>query len=283
MNVSEYNDERNIGALLKLCGGVPLLLDLIGSQLAISTKNANDIEILEMIREGEKVEDEDITDRMVDFVYHRLSPRVKEAFLDITSFFPTRGFMSKYVAYRVAEEEFRALEEVSFVKTDAGGRLIVHDIVRARGKKMSEGNRITDPESLLECLKHEEKLKNLKGIFYGEPYEHPPIEINEYHLNSMSNSLRILYYGNVSQLTFKGKCHKTFKQLRHLELPKDISDLPMEFEKLDHLFFYDSPLTQGMSLYELPPNLRVMGITNIISSENGVANSIIPSQDTPRL
>ncbi|GLJ18965.1 hypothetical protein SUGI_0339160 [Cryptomeria japonica] len=281
-NASEYNDERNIEKLLKLCGGVPLLLDLIGSQLAISTKNANNIEILEMIREGEKVEDEDISDRMVDFVYHRLSPRVKEAFLDIASFFSTGSFSSKYVAYRVGEEELRALEEASFVKTGEYGDTIVHDIVRARGRKMSERNRITDRESLLECLKDEEKLKNLKGIFFNEPSEQPaPIEINEYHLNCMSNSLRILRYEEASQITFRGKCLKAFKQLRYLTLPSDIPDLPMEFEKLEHLFFYDGPLTQGMSLYELPPTLRYMCITNIISSENGVANSKIPSKDTP--
>ncbi|XP_059075491.1 disease resistance protein TAO1 [Cryptomeria japonica] len=278
-NASEYNDERNIKKLLKLCGGVPLLLDLIGSQLAISTKNANNIEILEMIREGEKVEDEDITDRMVDFVYHRLSPRVKEAFLDIASFFYKRP--SVHVAYSVGEQEFRALEEASFVKTDERGRVIVHDIVRARGRKMSEGSRITDRESLLECLKDEEKLRNLKGIYFYEPSEQPPIEINEYHLNCMSNSLRILFYTKASQITLTGKCHKPFKQLRYLTLPSDIPDLPMEFEKLEHLFFYDGPLTQGMSLYELPPTLRYMCITNIISSENGVANSKIPSKDTP--
>ncbi|XP_059075492.1 uncharacterized protein LOC131875392 [Cryptomeria japonica] len=76
----------------------------------------------------------------------RLFPRAKEAFLDI-----------------------RALEEASFVKTDENAYVIVHDIVRARGRKMAEGNRITD----------EEKLKNLKGIYFDEPSEQPPIEIND--------------------------------------------------------------------------------------------------------
>ncbi|GLJ18986.1 hypothetical protein SUGI_0339440 [Cryptomeria japonica] len=270
--VSDYNDEKNIHDLLRLCGGVPLLLELAGSQLAINSTSRNNI-VLDMLRQGEKVEEKDISDRMVAFVYHRLPPPVQEAFLDITSFFSRGEYIIKYVVHSIGEVEFRALEEASFVKI-SGSSVVVHDIVRARGKKMSEGNRITDPEALSECLK-EENLKNLKGIYFKEPFEQPPIEINENHLKCMSISLRVLHYAEASQITFKGKCDKPFKQLRCLSLPRDISDLPMEFEKLEHLLSYDGPLTQEMSLYKLPPSLRWMSITNIISSENRVAYSNI--------
>ena len=149
--VSEYNNERNIDALLKLCGGIPLLLEIIGSQLAISSGNTKNNIILELLREGEIVEEEDISDRIVDLVYHRLLPPVKEAFLNITSLFCY--WPSEEVAYIVGDEEFRALEDATFVRTSEDGRVIVHDIVQARGKKMSEQNRVTDPETLLKCLK----------------------------------------------------------------------------------------------------------------------------------
>ncbi|XP_057829698.1 disease resistance protein RPV1 isoform X2 [Cryptomeria japonica] len=137
---SEHNDENNVDALLKLCGGVPLLLEIIGSQLGISSRNTNDNNkiVLELLREGEMVEEEDISDRMVHFVYHRLLTPVKEAFLDITSWFCY--WPREEVAYIVGEEEFRALEDATFVKTAEDGRVIVHDIVQARGKKMSEQN-----------------------------------------------------------------------------------------------------------------------------------------------
>ncbi|XP_059066914.1 disease resistance protein TAO1 isoform X2 [Cryptomeria japonica] len=277
--VSDYNDENNIDNLLKLCGGVPLLLELAGSQLAINRGNTKNI-VLEMLKEGEKVKEKDISDRMVGFVYDRLLEPVQEAFLDITSFF-YKYWTSENVASIVGEEEFRALEAASFVKTDEYGNVIVHDIVRARGKKLSEqeGNRITDRESLLECLKNEERLKKLKGIGFDEEDEQPPIEINCHHLNCMSNSLKVLCYSG-SQITFKEKCHKPFQQLRCLIIYGDVPDLPMEFEKLEHLTYYRGPLTQGMSLYEFPPSLRNAYIQDY-SGEDRVAYSKIPPKVTP--
>ncbi|XP_057861897.2 disease resistance protein TAO1 [Cryptomeria japonica] len=275
--VSDYNDENNIANLLKLCGGVPLLLELAGSQLAINRGNTKNI-VLEMLKQGEKVKERDISDRMVGFVYDRLLEPVQEAFLDIASFF-YKNWNSEDVASIVGEDEFKALEAASFVKTDEISRPIVHDIVRARGKKLSEqeGNRITDPETLLECLKNEEKLKKLKGIYFDEEREHP-IEINCHHLNCMSNSLRVLYY-NQSQIIFRDKCHKPFEQLRCLRIRGDVPDLPFEFEKLEHLAYYDGPLTQGMSLYEFPPSLRISHIEDY--SEKRVEYSKIPPKVTP--
>ncbi|XP_059073891.1 disease resistance-like protein CSA1 [Cryptomeria japonica] len=89
----------------------------------------------------------------------------------------------------------------------------------------------------------------------------------------MSNSLRVLYYEDRSQIAFRGKCHKSFKELGCLQIPYDISELPMEFEKLEHLVYYRGPFTQAMSLYELPPSLRFMYIT--VSAENGVKDSTV--------
>ncbi|GLJ48308.1 hypothetical protein SUGI_1019640 [Cryptomeria japonica] len=277
----DYNDERNLEFLLKLCGGVPLLLEIAGSQLAINSRNTNNL-VLELLREGEMVEEEDISDRMVDFVYHRLLPPVKEAFLDTISFFC--GWLCEEVAYIVGEEEFRCLEDAAFVKRSEDGRVIVHDIVQARGKRMSEQNRITDHEDLLACLKDEEKLKSLKGIFLNEKYKQPPIEISDDHLNCMANSLRILAYEG-SQIAFMGKCHKSFKQLRYLQIASNISDLPMEFEKLEHLSIYKGPIMQNMSFNEFPPSLREMislNLTNMCySSKNEVTYSKSPAKVTP--
>ncbi|GLJ45256.1 hypothetical protein SUGI_0952550 [Cryptomeria japonica] len=276
--VSDYNDENNIANLLKLCGGVPLLLELAASQLAINSGNTKNI-VLEMLKQEEKVKERDISDRMVGFVYDRLLEPVQEAFLDITSFF-YKDWASETVASIVGEEEFRGLEAASFVKTDEYGNVIVHDIVRARGKKLSEqeGNRITDPETLLECLKNEEKLKKLKGIYFDEECEQHSIEINCHHLNRMSNSLRVLYYDR-SQIIFRDKCHNPFQQVRCLAINGDVPDLPMEFEKLERLTYYDGPLTQGMSLYEFPRSLRIAHIEDY--SENRVAYSKIPPKVTP--
>ncbi|XP_057840115.1 disease resistance protein TAO1-like [Cryptomeria japonica] len=180
----------------------------------------------------------------------------------------------------VGEEEFRALEDASFVKTSGSGFVIVHDIVRARGGKMSdqEGNRITEPETLSECLKNEEKLKKLKGVLFNEEYGQPPIEITETHLNCMSDSLKLLAFKG-SQIIFRQKCHKPFKQLRYLGIPSDVTDLPMEFAKLGRLTKYRGPLTQGMSMYELPPSLCSMHI--IGSYENEVAYSKAPPRAAP--
>ncbi|XP_059074285.1 disease resistance protein RUN1 [Cryptomeria japonica] len=273
---TDHNNENHIHDLLQLCGGVPLLLELAGAQLAISTQNT-DIMVLQLLKEGEKVEEEDISDRMIDFVYNSLLPPVKEAFLDITSLLYSGPHKCMPQMESIGEEELRALEEASFIKRYGHYGMTIHDIVEARGKKMAqqEGNRITNPEALLDCLKYEEKRKNLKGIYFREYYGQPPIENNDDHLNCMGNSLRVLSYENGSQITFRGKCHKSFEELRCLQIPYDVSELPMEFEKLEHLGYYDGPFTQAMSLYELPPSLRSMRIT--VSAENGVKDSKVTS------
>ncbi|XP_059075797.1 disease resistance protein TAO1 isoform X2 [Cryptomeria japonica] len=274
--VSDYNDEHNIYNLVQLCGGVPLLLELAGSQLAINRGNTKNI-VLEMLNEGEKVKEKDISDRMVGFVFDRLLEPVQEAFLDIASYF-YNNWESRQVASIVGEEEFRALEAASFVKISEAGNVIVHDIIRARGKNISEKTRITNPETLLECLKDEETLKNLKGIYFSKEYELPPIEINCDHLNRMSNSLRVLAYQG-SQIAFREKCNMPFQQLRYLQISSNIPDLPVKFEKLEHLIFYDGPFPRDMSLYEFPPSLRIMYIED--SSNNRAAYSKIPPRVAP--
>ncbi|GLJ46284.1 hypothetical protein SUGI_0975490 [Cryptomeria japonica] len=80
-------------------------------------------------------------------------------------------------------------------------------------------------------------------------------------------------------MTFREKCHRPFEQLRCLNIPSGVPYLPIEFEKLEHLAYYEGPLTQGMSLYEFPPSLRIMIISDY--SENGVPHSKIPPKVTP--
>ncbi|GLJ19303.1 hypothetical protein SUGI_0347520 [Cryptomeria japonica] len=272
---SDHNDEQHIHDLLKLCGGIPLLLELAGAQLAISTTYAN-MMVLELLKAGEKVQD--ISDCMVDFVSNRLLEPVKETFLDITCFFYTGPNIRRPQEHSIGEEEFRALEEASLIKRSEDGFMTIHDIIQARGKKMSEQNRITDSETLLDCLNNEERLKNLEGIYFRGEREQPPIEINADHLKCMSDSLRVLLYSGSSAIQFRGKCHKPFKELRCLWIACKISDLPTEFVKLERLAFYLGPFTQAMSLYELPPCLRVMHITFHV--KKGVADSKISPRVT---
>ncbi|XP_059074284.1 disease resistance protein Roq1 [Cryptomeria japonica] len=132
--VRDYSDEKRINDLLSLCCGAPLLLELAGAQLAISTQNTN-IMVLQLLKAGEKVEKEDISDCMVDFVYHSLLQPVKEAFLDITSLFYSGPDTPVPQIESIGEEELRALEEASFIKRSGDYGMTIHDIVEARGKQ----------------------------------------------------------------------------------------------------------------------------------------------------
>ncbi|GLJ28346.1 hypothetical protein SUGI_0557240 [Cryptomeria japonica] len=69
------------------------------------------------------------------------------------------------------------------------------------------------------------------------------------------------------------------KNVRCLRIDGDVPDLPMEFEKHERLTYYDGPLTQGMSLYEFPPSLRIAYIRDY--SEKRVAYSKFPPKVTP--
>lgn len=74
--------------------------------------------------------------------------------------------------------EFKALEDMAFVKMSKCGDVIFHDIIWERGKNILEKKRITYPKTLLECLKGEEVCntynvsyqyyENLFFIFYSQ-------------------------------------------------------------------------------------------------------------------
>ena len=77
---------------------------------------------------------------------------------------------------------------------------------------------------------------------------------NNWYLECMSNSIRVISYEG-SQIVFRGKCHKPFKQLRYLQIESTIPDLPMEINKLEHLSIYRGPLVPGMSFNEVRSSL----------------------------
>ncbi|GLJ47578.1 hypothetical protein SUGI_1004680 [Cryptomeria japonica] len=149
----------------------------------------------------------EISERMVDFVYHRLDASCKEAFLDIVFFFC--NWERCMVAFGVGEMEFQELERSALVNVTDEGEVNVHDIVKARGRMLSlEGERITDLESLTDVLQDAQRIKKTKGIFLSENFE-----LEARHLNLMKRSLRVLILIESTRIV-NGECEGAFEHLR---------------------------------------------------------------------
>ncbi|KAH9327102.1 hypothetical protein KI387_007280 [Taxus chinensis] len=95
------------------------------------------------------------------------------------------------VEHIVGAEHITILEEAALVKTSEKNKLIVHDVIRAKGRSMSKFSRITNVQSLREAT--EDQLKQMKGVWLAE--DESELEIEARHLISMRFSLRVLGLG----------------------------------------------------------------------------------------
>ncbi|KAH9307724.1 hypothetical protein KI387_035635 [Taxus chinensis] len=110
-------ESRDVDEIVEMCGGIPLIIELVGPKLKRcifndgSAVKALKESLKETLMEGEKSE---MSERVVDSVFNSLDERCKEAFLDVVCFFIKSD--RDAVSNAVGKAELEALEDAALVK-----------------------------------------------------------------------------------------------------------------------------------------------------------------------
>ncbi|XP_059066480.1 uncharacterized protein LOC131051822 [Cryptomeria japonica] len=144
-------DGKNVQKTIQICPGIPLVLEIVAARLRMQNYVVERFtQIFEALEPGKDVKEENLTERLVNFVYDKLETSTQEAFLDICCFFVS---CSRHdVEYIVGAEEITHLEEAALFKTSDTGNVVVHDIIRAKPLNMSESSRIMDMQSWVDVV-----------------------------------------------------------------------------------------------------------------------------------
>ncbi|GLJ57549.1 hypothetical protein SUGI_1342640, partial [Cryptomeria japonica] len=216
-----FDKSLDIDGLLRICGGNPSVLEMIGSKLR---KHGNDVCVCESTIEffkGTLAKGKgDLSKKVFDMVYNTLQENMyKDAFLDIAAFF--YNWPERTVGYIVDEVALKAIEEAALVQISEARRVIAYDIVQARGRKLSKADRITNPQSLHSALQDTQRLEKLKGIHLPQKYVdfywvfdgdyEPEFQLTAEHLDKTHQCLRVLILNIETKVT--GACTKQFVNL----------------------------------------------------------------------
>ncbi|XP_059066478.1 uncharacterized protein LOC131857776 [Cryptomeria japonica] len=261
-NPSNTRHRDNVQKILQICAGIPLVLEIVGARLRKQNYMVDRCtQIFEALQTGGDIKGENLSQRLVNSVYDELEESTREAFLDICCFFV--NWSRRDVEHIVGTANITLLQEAALMKTLDKDELIVHDIIRAKGRSLSKCNRIMDMQSGLEVAHDDQKLKQIKGVWLGKEESESGNEVDEKQLYSLKNSLRVL--GLESQIKVSGSSQKSskFKELRFLQLGGDISALwPANLESLERLTVFHGPVFKdGVTLYQLPKKLQIMRAT----------------------
>ncbi|KAH9307791.1 hypothetical protein KI387_035702, partial [Taxus chinensis] len=255
----QHITEEDRNRFLKICGGIPLVLKVAGAQLAKMGYNTEQCrQLFEDLEKGENVKQENLTSSVIDFVYDKLEKSAQEAFLDICCFFS--DWSRRHVEYIVGSQQFKSLQEaalltflsISVAEIDRytavleveEEKLIIHDVIRAKGLSMSKSTRFMDLQSFTEVVEDKKQLREIKGIWQArDEYDY---EVEEKHLDSMSNSLRILALEWRRKVS--GQSQMKFNELRYLKLNTYIPLPPLKLEQLERLCVYQGPIYSAVNL-----------------------------------
>ncbi|XP_059077272.1 uncharacterized protein LOC131042691 [Cryptomeria japonica] len=254
-NIIHKSLDGPINSVVKICGGVPLALVAVGLRLR---KFGNDVPAYErtikFLKNSLEKGEGNLSEKIVDVVYNALEEDLyKDAFLDIAAFF--NNWDERTVGYIVGEVALQAIKEAALVKITEEGKVVVHDIVQARGRKLSEMDRITDHKSLRYALQDAQRLEKLKGIWLPPPDDSDEFQLEAKHLELMNRSLRILHLGERNRLD--GESKETFPNLRLLHIT---GDLGMELTKLERLAVLQADLA---NYNRLPDSLRLSSLRTL--------------------
>ncbi|KAH9312875.1 hypothetical protein KI387_027910 [Taxus chinensis] len=255
---SHHFDEAGfVNEVAEACRGVPLLLSVFGNHLRVEREERNYRGALEALRKGDpdSFADEGRIGEQLWYVYHNIrDEETREAFLDICTYF--HGEDWDYVGHIVGENTLKNLRMRMLVsRSDPGNQVIVHDILRLKGRKEGKDTRIKNSKQFLRVLEDESKLGNVKGLSLTSDRSLTTLESR--HLNAMHKSLRILDLGN--WVNFDGDaCDRSFKNLRFLKLG-DLAVFPFaDASKLEKLAVFHNRSKPGMCLPQLPRTLKVI-------------------------
>ncbi|GLJ23945.1 hypothetical protein SUGI_0455180 [Cryptomeria japonica] len=298
----------DIEKMLKLCNGIPLVLKMVGAHLRKQKYKVDRCtQMLGALQSGGKIKENDLSNRMFDFVYEKLDESTK----DICCFFD-KGFSRRIAEYIVGAEEIAFLQEAALITTVIGnppflGRLeksvdpeenplivealekieferryreevellSVHDIIRSIGRSLSKPSRITDLKSWSEAEKDESKLKGIKGIWL----KNEDCVLEKRHINLMEDTLRILVWTGCS-INVSGTDAVRFPELRYMRIGGDICWVNVEaLDKLAVLECLKLPINKQRGPLKLPNNLRCI----TVQKQPAVKEDFVPNSSLEEL
>eukprot|EP01018_Ginkgo_biloba_P014817 Gb_24842 [translate_table: standard] len=221
----DFDDDVEINAIARACYGVPLLLDTYGRYLKEDQIKEAYKYALDSLQKGnfQSCSDTDLG-RQILYVYDKMEEEAREAFLDICVFF--YGWEWDVVASIVGKIILENLVKRALVKkkereyfdrhnmtNTKWNEVIVHDVLRLRGRNKAAGTRLQGIEELSRVLeKGGEAITKVKGIWLLD--NESPFNFKSKDLEAMYESFRVLAPGDCTMLD--GECRKTFYNLRFL-------------------------------------------------------------------
>ncbi|XP_057814545.2 disease resistance protein RUN1 [Cryptomeria japonica] len=283
-----FPESFDIDGLVEKCGGIPLILDLIGSKLREHVEDtATCKELVTSLKKSLTEGEGEMCERVVDVVYNSFKESSqKEAFLDIVFFLNNLPW--RIVSYVVGMDNLEALENAGLVhlcredklKRDTGvrpkwvelekfvkdvdyqtGTVKVVDTVRARGRKLSNSDRILDDVNSIS--KAFECRQKLKGIWLSDKVK---LNVESERFASTMSRSRILHFGQ--KVKVNGVCRENFESLRYL----NGHDLPVDVKNAKKLAFLVGNVPYGVS--QLPSSLRLLELRSNSGIRAGLLESV---------
>lgn len=198
--------DSQLDDLVKICGGIPLLLILTGSYI-YSEKDKE--KAYRIVKEDTKHWNGDSLEGLDKkmFSYDTLPEECKDAFLDICSFF--KGWECETVANIVGESALDMLEKRALVSRDKNVTVSVHDVVLSIGKLKAKNTRFDLTEASTSDIEEffKKDIKAITGLKFSDQKIQKSCKIP---FEPMSGSLRIFAHKMEWE---EGQCGNAFEKL----------------------------------------------------------------------
>lgn len=213
-----------INEILRICDGVPLVLERIGEYICQSQDKGEAYKrVIEWSNDGKpfsSAEDQYSIDKNgLLFDLDELPASAKETFLDICYFF--NGWDWDRVSCIMGEDGLNSLVKRALLlkKEDCKNKVMVRQIISTIGRNMTKGKRFTSAYELSKALEgNDEDIGGIKGIWLEDNISEP-LFISAEKLDLMHDSLRVLALGDmVIVVGMDGQyCTQKFKQIVYFQ------------------------------------------------------------------
>eukprot|EP01018_Ginkgo_biloba_P022304 Gb_22492 [translate_table: standard] len=231
-------DRTQIQKIVEICGGIPLVLKVVGGYIGASKDKEKAVRKVFEWRENGKLFSIEKEYKVLEsdglfFAYDELPEEAKDPFLEICLFF--NGWDWDTVECIVGEDELDSLQKRSLVENKSN-RAIIHDVLLAIGRKRTKGSRFTSANDLRKVLRQKDikAIQAIKGIWLQQDNELQLLHISAAHLDEMHNSLRVLALGDMTIV--EGQCKSKFQQLIYFQAGK-IANIPFDITRQEELRF----------------------------------------------
>ncbi|OWM87299.1 hypothetical protein CDL15_Pgr022406 [Punica granatum] len=241
---------------VRITGGLPLALEVVGSQLRTSYEHRDRVHWNNLIGTLRKIPARKVQDRL-KISYDALDWEAKKIFLDIACFFINEEKTKAiYMWQSCGFEPYLAVKELvdaSLIKLADENKFLMHDQLRDLGRKIVRDDVLKDPRKPCSRIwMHEDALKVLREEEGKENVEMLCLSYNELSEDYALTKLEL----------------KSFKNLRYLSVCglNSLGDSEHALPKLIWLSWHSCPdVFQGTNLYL--KNLVVLDLSRSLINE----------------